>query len=84
MLHLSNRKSAASAKPIPGREALIPVQADHVHLFRSSPPSVAPSQLAHTLKGTTGRLVWQCFPERNSFGALPSGLVRPTWVVSEI
>lgn len=41
------------------------MQADHVYLFRSSPPSVAPSQLAHTLKGTTGRLVWQCcFPER--------------------
>jgi putative transposase len=40
------------------------VQADHVYLFRSSPPSVAHSQLAHTLKGTTARLVWQCFPER--------------------
>jgi putative transposase len=39
------------------------VQADHVHLFLSAPPSVAPSQIAHTLKGTTGRLVLQCFPE---------------------
>ena len=39
------------------------VQADHVHLFLSAPPSVAPSQIAHTLKGTTGRLVFQYFPE---------------------
>ena len=39
------------------------VQADHVHLFLSAPPSVAPSQIAHTLKGTTGRLVFQHFPE---------------------
>jgi putative transposase len=39
------------------------VQEDHVHLFVSVPPSVAPSQIAHTLKGTTGRLVFQRFPE---------------------
>jgi len=39
------------------------VQADHVHLFLSAPPSVAPSQIAHTLKGTTARNVLQCFPE---------------------
>ena len=39
------------------------VQADHVHLFLSAPPNVSPSQIAHTLKGTTGRLVFQRFPE---------------------
>ena len=39
------------------------VQVDHVHLFLSVPPSIAPSQIAHTLKGTTGRLVFQRFPE---------------------
>ena len=39
------------------------VQADHVHLFLSAPPSVAPSQIAHTLKGTTARKVFQRFPE---------------------
>jgi putative transposase len=38
-------------------------QPDHVHLFLSAPPSVAPSQIAHTLKGTTARKVFQCFPE---------------------
>jgi putative transposase len=40
------------------------VQEDHVHLFLSAPPSVSPSQIAHTLKGTTARKVFQCFPER--------------------
>jgi putative transposase len=40
------------------------VQADHVHLFLSAPPSVAPSRIAHTLKGTTARKVLQCFRER--------------------
>ena len=39
------------------------VQADHVHFFLSAPPSVAPLQIAHTLKGTTARKVLQCFPE---------------------
>ncbi len=39
------------------------VQADHVHLFVSSPPSVAPSQIAHTIKGSTARRVFQRFPE---------------------
>jgi putative transposase len=33
-------------------------------LSRVAPPSVAPSQIAPTLKGTTARLVLQCFPER--------------------
>ena len=40
------------------------VQADHVHLFLSAPPSVAPSQIAHTLKGTIARKVFQRFPLR--------------------
>jgi putative transposase len=40
------------------------VQEDHVHLFLNAPPSVAPSEIAHTLKGTTGRLVFQRFPAR--------------------
>src|SRR5947209_19063498 len=39
------------------------VQEDHVHLFVNAPPSVAPSQIAHTLKGATARRVFQCFPE---------------------
>jgi putative transposase len=39
------------------------VQEDHVHLFLSAPPSIAPSQIAHALKGTTARSVFQRFPE---------------------
>jgi putative transposase len=39
------------------------VQPDHVHLFLSAPPSVSPSQIAHTLKGPTARRVFQHFPE---------------------
>lgn len=59
------------------------IQPDHVHLFLSAPPSIAPSQIAHTLKGITARKVFQHFPKsRNSFGAVRSGLVRTTWVVS--
>jgi putative transposase len=38
------------------------IQPDHVHLFLSAPPSVSPSQIAHTLKGTTARKVFQHFP----------------------
>lgn len=39
------------------------VQEDHVHLFLSAPPSVAPSQIAHTSKGTTACCVFQRFPQ---------------------
>ncbi|HLG64952.1 MAG TPA: IS200/IS605 family transposase [Ktedonosporobacter sp.] len=38
------------------------IQPDHVHLFLSAPPSVSPSQIAHPLKGTTARKVFQRFP----------------------
>src|SRR5579884_1902744 len=31
----------------------VSIQPDHVHLFLSAPPSVAPSEIAHTLKGIT-------------------------------
>ena len=40
------------------------VQEDHVHLFLSVPPSVALSQIAHILKGTTARKVFQRLPLR--------------------
>jgi len=38
------------------------VQEDHVHVFLSSPPSVAPSLIANTLKGITARQVFKRFP----------------------
>lgn len=39
------------------------VQPDHVHLFLSAPPSAAPSEIVHQLKGATARKVFQRFPE---------------------
>ena len=38
------------------------IQPDHVHLFLSTPPSVAPSDIAHQLKGATARSLFQRFP----------------------
>lgn len=39
------------------------VQEDHIHLFLSAPPAVAPSQIANTLKGITARQVFKQFPK---------------------
>jgi len=39
------------------------IQPDHVHLFLSAPPSVAPSEIAHQVKGATAGRVFQRFPE---------------------
>lgn len=39
------------------------VQPDHVHLFVSAPPAIAPSLIANTLKGITARQVFKQFPE---------------------
>jgi putative transposase len=39
------------------------VQEDHVHLFLSAPPAIAPSLIANTLKGITARQVFKQHPE---------------------
>ena len=39
------------------------IQEDHVHLFVSAPPAIAPSLIANTLKGITARQVFKQFPE---------------------
>jgi putative transposase len=39
------------------------VQEDHVHVFLSALPSMAPSLIANTLKGITARQVFKRFPE---------------------
>lgn len=36
---------------------------DHVHCFVSAPPTVAISHIVKSLKGTTGRQLFACFPE---------------------
>ena len=39
------------------------LQEDHVHLFLSALPSIAPSLIANTLKGITARQVFKQYPE---------------------
>src|SRR5712692_58794 len=39
------------------------IQEDHLHVFLSAPPSVAPSSIANTLKGITARQVFKHYPE---------------------
>ena len=47
---------------------------DYVHLFQSASPSVAPSLMAHILKGTTAHRIFQHFPARQetALGWCPS------------
>src|ERR1700721_1493962 len=39
------------------------IQPDHVRLVITVPPSVAPSEVAHQIKGETARAVFKRFPE---------------------
>ena len=39
------------------------IQEDHVHLFLSAPPAIAPALIANTLKGITARQVFKQHPE---------------------
>lgn len=43
------------------------IQSDHIHLFVSFPPSVAPSQAAHRLKGATSFYLRREFPKLKRF-----------------
>ena len=38
-------------------------EGDHVHLFVSAPPKLAPSQILRYLKGITGRKLFQEYPD---------------------
>jgi len=42
------------------------VQADHVHLFCSFPPTIAPHQIMHRLKGYTAFMLRKEFPHLKS------------------
>ncbi len=39
------------------------MQEDHVYLFLNAPPAIAPSLIAHTLKGITARQVFKQYPD---------------------
>lgn len=62
------------------------IQPDHVHRFLCAPPSLAPSQIAHTLKGTPARKVFQQFPEvkKHLWGGARHGPGRTMWEVLEL
>lgn len=39
------------------------VSRDHVHLFVSAPPNMAPSEIMRRIKGRTSAKIFECFPE---------------------
>ena len=41
---------------------MLAIQPDHVHLFLSAPPAIAPSLIANTLKGASARTLFKQFP----------------------
>lgn len=49
---------------------VLEVMPDHVHLFLSSEPGVAPNQIMHALKGYTSRILRQEYPHLNTLPAL--------------
>jgi REP element-mobilizing transposase RayT len=59
---------------------------DHVHLFLNAPPPVAPSQIAHPLKGATACKVFQYFPvvKKHLWSGARHGLGRTLWAASGI
>ncbi|GEM46044.1 IS200/IS605 family transposase [Deinococcus cellulosilyticus] len=46
------------------------VMPDHVHLFLSAKPDVAPNQIMHALKGYTSRVLRREYPHLNTLPAL--------------
>jgi putative transposase len=54
------------------------VRPDHVHLFVRFPPTIAPHQIMHRLKGATSRRLRQEFPHLRS--RLPSLWTRSYYV----
>jgi REP element-mobilizing transposase RayT len=58
-----SRKSVGSAKQGDFPIGAVNIQPDHVHLLLSASPSVAPAEIAHQVKGTTARKIFQSFPQ---------------------
>lgn len=61
-----------------GSITAVEVQADHVHLFAEFPPTLAPRQIMHRIKGASSRILRQEFPWLNS--RLPSLWTRSYYV----
>jgi putative transposase len=65
-------------KSLGGRVLNLTVQPDHVHLFVECPPTLAPRQIMHRVKGTTSHALRKNFPFLRS--RLPSLWTRSYYV----
>jgi putative transposase len=68
----------AKTAELDGEVIELVVQADHVHLFGSFPPTLAPRQIMHRIKGYTSHELRREFPHLNS--RLPSLWTRSYYV----
>lgn len=59
-----------AAKEIDCQVISLAIEPDHVHLFINCPPTIAPYQIIHRIKGRTARFLRQEFP--NPLMKLPS------------
>jgi len=65
-------------KELGGEVIELVVRPDHVHLFASFPPDIAPKQIMHRIKGFTSHQLREEFPELRS--RLPSLWTRSYYV----
>ena len=63
---------------IEGQVLELVVRTDHVHLFASFPPTIAPYQIMHRIKGTTSHILREEFPHLKH--RLPSLWTRAYYV----
>ena len=66
------------AKELDGEVIELAIQPDHVHLFGSFPPTIAPYQIMHRIKGYTAHVLRREFPHLNS--RLPNLWTRSYYV----
>lgn len=65
-------------KELGGEVIELVIQPDHVHLFCSFPPTIAPYQIMHRIKGYTAHVLRREFPHLNS--RLPNLWTRSYYV----
>jgi putative transposase len=65
-------------KELGGEVIDLTVQSDHVHFFCSFPPTIAPHQIMHRIKGYTAFMLRKEFPELKS--RLPNMWTRSYYV----
>lgn len=65
-------------KELSGEVIELVIQPDHVHMFCSFPPTIAPYQIMHRIKGYTAHVLRREFPHLNS--RLPNLWTRSYYV----